>query len=332
MKVKKSNRCFHNIVKTVLCMLFVCTLVVGTLIPVKVMAAPDDTDSSIKEVLEDSEPRLIVDSYEIVKGERSKGERFTIKINVRNTNQYADAYNVLVTYSSESDNVRLIDEKTNQHFEEKVNKGEVISYEMEMEVLDYYEMDTMIMNFVFAYLDEDGNGYTNVSQISPKIVKNCVMEINSLSVAENAVVGAKALVNVRYSSTGSLPIKSATMIIEGDILEGKQEFPLEGIMDNEQKYFDYYVSFSNPGTQNVSISFKYTDENDQEYTLEPETFQVEVSPYDSTVAEVKQADKEGLFSAANKKYMIAGIVGVVVIIIVVGAIVVLKKQEEKEEK
>lgn len=97
MKVKKSNRCFHNIVKTVLCMLFVCTLVVGMLIPVKVMAAPDDTDSSIKEVLEDSEPRLIVDSYEIVKGERSKGERFTIKINVRNTNQYADAYNVLVT-------------------------------------------------------------------------------------------------------------------------------------------------------------------------------------------------------------------------------------------
>lgn len=332
MKVKKSNRCFHNIMNTVLCMLFACTLVVGMLIPAKVMAAPSDTDSSIKEVLENSEPRLIVDSYEIVKGERSKGQRFTIKINVRNTNQYADAYNVLVTYSSESDNVRLIDEKTNQHFEEKVNKGEVISYEMEMEVLDYYEMDTMIMNFVFAYLDEDGNGYTNVSQISPKIVKNCVMEINSLSVAENAVVGAKALVNVRYSSTGSLPIKSATMIIEGDILEGKQEFPLEGVADNEQKYFDYYVSFSNPGMQNVSISFKYVDENNQEYTVEAETFQVEVSPYEATVSNVKQADEGKLFSAENKKYMVAGIIGVVVILIIAGVIVVLKKQEEKEEK
>ena len=331
MKVKNSNKCYPNIINAVLCALLVCTLLVGMLFPAKVFAAPGDADDSIKEVLEDSEPRLIVDSYEIVKGERSKGQRFTIKINVRNTNQYADAYNVLVTYSSESDNVRLIDEKTNQHFEEKVNKGEVISYEMEMEVLDYYEMDTMIMNFVFAYLDEDGNGYTNVSQISPKIVKNCVMEINSLSVAENAVVGAKALVNVRYSSTGSLPIKSATMIIEGDILEGKQEFPLEGVTDNEQKYFDYYVNFTNPGTQNVSISFKYTDENDQEYTLESETFQVEVSPYEATVANVKQADEGKLFSAENKKYMIAGIVGVVVILIVVGAIVVLKKQEEKEE-
>ena len=318
--------------KAFFCVSLACMLVVGMLFPTKVFAAPNDADSSIAKVLENTEPRLIVDSYEIVKGERSKGQRFTLKVNVRNTNQYADAYNILVTYSSESDNVRLIDEKTNQHFEEKINAGEVISYEMEMEVLDYYEMDTMIMNFVFAYLDEDGIGYSNVSQISPKIVKNCVMEINSLSVAEDAVVGAKALVNVRYSSTGILPIKSATMIIEGDILEGKQEFALEEVSDGEQKYFDYYVSFSNPGTQNVSISFKYTDENGQEYMLEPEIFQVEVSPYEATTNKVTQVDESNFFAGKNRKYMLAGVIGVVVILVIVGAIVILKKQEKKEEK
>lgn len=332
MKVKNSNKFYPNIMNAVLCVLLVCTIVVGMLFPAKVFAAPNDTDSDVSRVLENTEPKLIVDSYEIVKGEKSKGEEFTIKVNIRNTNQYAAAYNVLSTYSSDTDNVRLIDEKTNQHYEEKINAGEVVSYELEMEVLDNYEMDTMVMNFLFTYVDENGVGYTNSSQISPRIVKNCVMEINSLSVAENAVVGAKALVNVRYSSTGSLPIKSATMIIEGDILEGKQEFELEGVSENEQKYFDYYVSFSNPGTQNVSIYFKYIDENGQEYTVEPEMFQVEVSPYEATVTNVTQVDESDFFAGANKKYILAGCIGVVAILIIIVAIVLLKKQEKKEEK
>ncbi len=332
MKVNHSNKFYPNILNAVFCVLLTCTIVLGMLFPVQVLAAPNDTDSDIPRVLQNTEPKLIVDSYEVVKGEKSKGEEFTLKVNIRNTNQYAAAYNVLSTYSSDTDNVRLIDEKTNQHYEEKIDAGEVVSYELEMEVLDNYEMDTMVMNFMFTYVDENGVGYTNSSQISPRIVKNCALEINSLSIAENAMVGAKALVNVRYSSTGSLPVKSAIMIIEGDILEGKQEFELEGVSDNEQKYFDYYVSFSNPGTQNVSISFKYTDENGQEYMVEPETFQVEVSPYEKNVTNVKQVDDRDLFAGENKRYIVAGCIGVVMILIIIGVIAILKKQEEKEVK
>ena len=168
--------------------------------------------------------------------------------------------------------------------------------------------------------------------ISPRIVKNCTMEINSLSVAENAVVGAKALVNVRYSSTGALPIKSATMIIEGDILENKKEIELEGVSDSEQKYLDYYVSFNNPGTQTVSISFRYTDENGTEYTLEPETFQVEVSPYEANVANVTQTDEGSFITDENKGYILAACIGVIVIVLIGAAIIMVKNKEKKEEK
>lgn len=327
-----NNKFYFNTKSAAFCVLLACTLVIGMLFPTKVFAAPNDTNNDVSQVLQNTEPKLIVDSYKVVKGEKSKGEEFTLQINIRNTNQYADAYNVLSTYSSDTDNVRLIDEKTNQHYEEKINAGEVVSYELEMEVLDYYEMDTMVMNFMFTYVDENGVGYSNSSQISPRIVKNCVLEVNSLSIAENAVVGAKALVNVRYSSTGSLPVKAATMIIEGDFPEGKKEFELEGVSDTEQKYFDYYVSFSNPGTQKVSISFKYTDENGQEYELEPETFQVEVSPYEENVTNVKQLDESNLLTGENRKYVIAGCIGVILILIIIGAIAILKKQEEKEVK
>lgn len=330
--MKNNKNICKTKMRTVFYAMFLCVLGASLLFPVNAQAVSAGTDVNVTTVLQNSEPKLIVDSYEIVQGEKSKGETFTMKVNIRNTNKYADAYNVLSTYTSDTDNVRLVDEKTNQHFEEVIKAGEVVSYELEMEVMDVYEMDTMVMNFMFTYVDGKGNGYTNSSMISPRIVKNCVMEINSLSVAQNAVVGAKALVNVRYSSTGTLPIKSATMIIEGDILEDRQEIALEGVSDNEQKYLDYYVSFRNPGTQTVSISFRYVDENGTEYTVEPESFQVEVSPYEAAVASVTQADDFGFITEQNKGYVFAACIGGIVIVLIAAAILVVKNKEKKEEK
>ena len=83
--------------------------------------------------------------------------------------------------------------------------------------------------------------------------------------------------------------------------------------------------------QNVN-GYKYTDENGQEYEVEPETFQVEVSPYEENVTNVKQLDESNLLTGENRKYVIAGCIGVILILVIIGAIAILKKQEEKEVK
>lgn len=288
--------------------------------------------ANLETILSNSEPKLIVDSYQIISGQATKGEAFTMRINIRNTNEYADAYNVLMTYTSETDNVRLKDERTNQHYEEFVGAGEVITYEMEFEVLDYFEMDTMIMNFMCTYVDKNGDGYTNSSLITPKINKNCTMKIHALTVADNAVVGAKSLVNVRYSSTGTLPIKSAVMIIEGDILESKKEIELEGVSETEQKSFDYYVNFSSEGEQTLKISFRYMDEEGNEYTLEPKEYSVNVSPYQTTSAKVTKQQQAGFITSENKNYILIGCVAVIVIVLLVSAIWAVKSKDKKGEQ
>ena len=286
------------------------------------------SEAEFTEIMENTDPKLMVSSYEIVEGQTVGGEEFTMKVNVVNTNQYADAMNVMVTYTSDTDNVRLVDCVANQHYEAFVGAGESFSFLMEMEAMDVYEMDAMVMTFQFTYYDKNGVGYQNASMITPKIYKSCEMEINSLNVADTAMVGVNSLVNLRYSSTGKLPIASAAMIIEGDISESGKEIALEGIADSEQKSFDYYVDFLSEGEQTLSISFKYQDEDGREYVIKPQEFKVVVSPYQSQVTNVSQVGKSNLVTDENEVYFLAGSIAIIVAVVAVAAIFAVKGKKK----
>ena len=332
---------------SVFAMLLALTLCIGTLFTLDVSAEPEenqttdaevdaevdaDADADVKALLERTEPRLMLESYKIISGHPTKGNKFAIRVNVKNTNRYADAFNVLMTFTLESDNVRLVDEKANQHFEEVIRAGETISYELELEVRDYYEMDTMIMNFMFSYLDKNGDGYSTSSMITPKVNKDCILKINSLAVADHAIVGAKSLVNVRYSSEGILPIESVKMIVSGDILDGIKVYDLEGVDENEQKTFDHYINFCNPGEQEIKISFEYTDENGNVYTTEPQQYSVNVSSYEAAKVSVGKSDSTGLITEENRIYIVIGCVAVLAILGLSVGIILAKSNGKRGNK
>lgn len=285
-----------------------------------------------EEILKELEPKLIVESYEVVDGQIAKGEEFTLQIKVHNTNVYANAFNVITTFTTETDNVRLIDMTANQKYDAAIPAGQIVAYEYQCEVMDDYEMDTMIMNFIFSYEDKYGRNYSNTSMITPKIDKSCVLEINSLAVAEKATVGAKALVNVRYSSTGALPVKNAVMTIDGNIIGGRKEVELSELMNNEQRTVDYYVNFSDAGEQVLTIGFRYEDENGTFYELEHKEFKIEVNNYHATVTNEDNKAVSKLLDDENKKYVIIGVVSFGVAIIAIVVIIVLKCSMRAQKK
>ena len=297
-----------------------CILMINT---VSVCAA-EKSEQYTKEILKELEPKLIIESYEIVDGQMAKGEEFTIQIKVRNTNLYANAFNVITTFTLETDNVRLIDTTANQKYDAAIPAGQIVAYEYQCEVMDHYDMDTMIMNFSFSYEDKYGRNYSNTSMITPKIDKSCVLEINSLAVAEKATVGAKALVNVRYSSTGALPVKNAVMIIDGNIIGGRKEVELSELLNNEQRTVDYYVNFSEAGEQVLTIGFQYFDENGTMYELEQKEFKVEVNNYHATATNEDSKAVSNLLDDENKKYVIIGVASFGVAILAIVVIIILK--------
>lgn len=334
--MKRDGKVFTGVARAVLCLALAGMLLANVFPAVSAFASAagqnDGLDEEERELMQNIEPKMMVESYEIVEGERSKGEPFVLEIHARNTNQYADAFNVLMTFVSETDNVRLRDKTSNQHYEPVVRAGEQISYRVELEVMDLYEMDTMVINIIFSYVDRQSYGYTNTSMITPRIMESCVMEIDSLSVAQKAVTGAKALVNVRYSNAGSRRVENIRMIIRGDILEDGQEIRLEELREGEQKYRDCYVSFREPGSQTLQISFLYTDEDGKEYTLEPKEFQVQVTPSGESGVQVTRTG--GRFSDIEKGkiYLLcAGLGAVAAAVSVVGIVMVRRKEGDGEK-
>ncbi len=312
--------------KKITCMLSAVLLMA---ISMRVNATEVSADIVASNILSNTEPRLMVSGYEVTEGKIAQEEGFTLSVDVTNVNKYADAYNVQVTYTSKTTNVRLADGETNQVFWEEIPAGETVSFTMDYEVLSAYESDTIIMEYTFGYIDQYGAGYTNVSTISPKIDKSCEMTINSLSVAENAVLGSKALINVRYSASGSLEMKSAKMLIEGSIAGGSKEVDLEVSSKGLQKSLDYYVNFEEEGTQEVVISFVYTDENGTEYKVDSESFSVEVSKYQTAITNVTQEKTYAFVNDDNKYYIVAGCGCALVVVLLCAVITSLKAKNKK---
>ena len=315
--------------QTLLFMIMCCMLIINS---VSVHATEKNNFHYTEEILKELEPKLIVESYEIVDGQMAKGEEFTLQINVRNTNVYANAFNVITTFTVETDNVRLVDTTANQKYDAAIPAGDTVSYEYQCEVMDNYSVETMIMNFGFSYEDKYGRNYSNTSMITPKIDKSCVLEINSLAVAEKATVGAKALVNVRYSSIGALPVKNAVMVIDGNIIGGKKEVELSELLNNEQRSVDYYVNFSDAGNQVLTIGFRYADENGNVYELAQKEFEVEVSNYQATVTDVESNGVSNLLDDENKKYVIIGVASFGVAVLAIVVIVILKYGMRNQKK
>ncbi len=281
------------------------------------------------DILSVTNPRLMVTGYEVTEGKIAQEEPFTLTVYVSNVNEYADAYNVLVTYTSATDNVRLADGETNQVYWEMVPAGETVYFTMDYEVMAQYDTDTMVMEYSLGYLDQYGMGYTNVSSISPKIDKSCEMLINSLTVAENAVIGSKTLVNVRYSSVGTLEMKTAKMLIEGDIAGGSKEVELEVSANGLQKSLDYYVNFEEEGSKNITVSFVYTDENGKEYEVEGKNFSVEVSKYQTAITNVTQEKTYTFVTEDNKYYIVAGCGCALAAVLLIVCIAILKMKNKK---
>ncbi len=311
-----------------------CLCCIWVLSPLGVQATENDAEmiKITEEILRESEPKLMVESYEITDGEVSKGEEFTLQIKVRNTNAYANAFNVVTTFTAKTDNVRLVDTVANQKYDAEIPAGQTVTYEYRCEVMDIYERDTLVIEFNFSYADKYGRTYGNNSMITPRIDKNCILSINSLSVAEGATVGAKALVNVRYSSTGMLDVKNAKMVIDGNIIGGTKEVELTELTSNEQRSMDYYVNFSEAGDQVLAISFVYSDENGNEYELEKQDFTVKVNSFQATVTSDDGTAVSSLLDEENKKYAIIGVASLGVVILLIIVIIVVKCTTSGQKK
>lgn len=272
------------------------------------------------EVLSEGEPKVMVSSYELVDGNMMKGEKFSLKLNIENTNQYADAYNVLLSVTSKTDNVRIVTEESNQFFFEEIGAGETVTCTLNLEALEQTEADAMVLDCAFTYTNKYMLEYTNTSSITPILQKQCALGINSVSFSATPTVGARSLVSVRYENTGATIISNVKMTLEGDIADSPKVIELEGVTVGEQKYADCYVNFQSVGNQQIKVYFTFENEEGDTFEVAPVTYQVKVNANTESDAVVTKGS-ENEFWSINRIILLAMAVcvGVIILTLLYGA-------------
>ena len=262
-----------------------------------------------------SEPKIVVTSYEVIDGIIASGEEFTIRVQLNNMNKYSPAYNVVTSLSSANNNLVIVDEKSNQVYFEVIEAGAAIEFTMKLKLLDMGNSELTVLSFVSTYYNAFGYKYDIESKLTLIAEEQAQLEIPAITISENAVVGANALVSVRYSNTGDSKLYNVKMRIEGNIDESQKKVDLGNLNANDQMYKDSYVTFTEAGTQKLKISFEYQDKVGN--TQKVGTYEYSLNVYSEDLTEETEyvVDMGKIKLGMKEVYMLA--IGAVLVLILV---------------
>ena len=279
-----------------------------------------------------SEPKVMVTSYEIVDGKISNGEEFTINVEISNVNQYTTAYNVAVAMISANNNVVMVDEKSNLIYFDVIEAGETKEFTMDLKMLDLENDGLAVVAFMTTCYNKQGNAYSEESRLTLTAEEQAQLEVSAITISKNAVVGANALVSVRYANVGGARLSNIKMKIEGNIEESQKIKELGILEAGSQKYSDYYVTFTEAGEQTLNISFEYQDKLGNIHELNAAEYCLKVYPYVVSAENELVVDTEKIQLGMKEIYMlIAGSI-LIIILLAVGIRFVLNAIRKHESR
>lgn len=272
----------------------------------------------VPNVLPDAEPVVQIAGYEMQEGNIELDSSFTIKIILKNNNAYAAAYNVVADVATSDVRLQLKNAEVSQRYFECVPAGGQVSFTQSFVIDKEYPLNHAILTYNLRYTSESGKEYSNTSYISPGLKKTCKLSVNSISVSENANVGARTIINVKCENVGVVNMSKLSMVLEGNVADNQTSIYLGEIPPGEIINKDVYVTFLKEGTQELKISFEYTDDFGDKYTYEPSFFTVNVNKKKSVG--IASSNSSGIniggqnFSIKMILFTIMSIVGIIYLI------------------
>ena len=273
-----------------------------------------------------SEPKVVVTSYEIVEGTVANGEEFTIKVQLTNMNQYSAAYNIVTAMNSSNDNIVIMGEKSNLVYFDMIPAGGTVEFLMNCKMLDIEENGLTVLSFNSSYYNAYGYAYNVESKITLAVENQAQLEILAITVSENAVVGANALVSVRYSNAGNSKLKNIRMKIEGNIEEEQKVAELGSLDEDVQKYF------KETGNQDLRISFEYQDKGGNVQEIGSYEYSLNVYPHVISEENEYVVDTNKIKLGVKEVYMLVIGSVLLLILIVTGLLQVNSKRRKITRK
>ncbi len=309
---KKKSPIVSLIKRMMGCLMLVC-LLSGGIMNDKVAASQT---TQVLQSDEDDEntmlPIVVASGYSVEDGVVAAGEKFTLKVHIENVSQYVGAYDVQVTVYSQTEGVHLQQGETNQRYLEYLPPGGGFDFLIDMEAAEYVQSNAANISLQFNYVNESGRSGLNSTSITPTMRKNCDLKVLSLTVVNDATIGAEALFNIRYKNTGEVSIENLKLRIEGNIDKNGQDIWLKAPEIGRQEYLDLQIVFTEVGLQELNIYISYEDEDGNLYEIEPQ--QVFTLVKRSGYNNIREKTEEQTVTRREKAWKISYIVASVIML------------------
>lgn len=269
---------------------------------------------------------VMIDTYEVVKGDFSPGSVATIKFVLKNIGRLP-AKNVTAQILADG-GITPVYGESNQMFIQEIGANQSYELLIRVDVPNDIEATkasiTLSMNYMIGEeaAENSATAYIPVEYTSS-------LSINSVSVAESTKVGAKALISVTYVNETESALKNVAFLMDGKITEESKQVEIGTVEAGSSMYKDMYVVFTEAGDQNVEITVQYEDAEGNKYNKDVSVETISVAA-DSTPApdntyEQQQIQKQ---KDAQTKMILKTIV--LIAIFVVGASILYIWRRKKD--
>ena len=269
---------------------------------------------------------VMIDSYEVVKGDFSPGSMATIKFVLKNIGKYP-AKNVTVQILAD-DGITPVYGESNQVFIPEIGANQNYELLVQVDVPNDIEATKASITLSMNYMIGEEAAANSASVYIP-VEYTSSLSINSVSVAESTKVGAKALISVTYVNESESSLKNVSFLMDGKITEESKKVDIGTVEAGSSMYKDMYVVFTESGDQNVEITVQYEDAEGNKYNKDVSVETISVAA-DSTPApdntyEQQQIQKQ---KDAQTKMILKTIVLIAIFVVGAGILFIWRRKKD----
>ncbi len=224
----------------------------------------------------EGEARIVVDSFAVTEDAATPGEEFELSVVLKNTSNTYTANNILVSFDTPSRSILPVYGSSNQVYIDSIEAGGSATATFELVVDSKIDVEYLEANIsISSYDGFSVTKATNVTTIQVPLKLKSTL-VFTYSVPEHTKVGSKARVSATYVNSGMEELSNIQIMITGDGLSRDYSTTLGDLGSGESNIAEIYLDFISEGTQNLYMSFQYTDSDGEIHNTVSQNFIVNV--------------------------------------------------------
>ncbi len=221
-------------------------------------------------------PAIIeVASYSVDGGVIEAGKDITINLELHNTSSNANANSVMLTLSSTSGMAYPVYGSSNQIYVGTISAGDTTVVSIPVSVSNKFTGSVLDLTVKLDY-ETKGSKATNTSTMVIPTSAGNTLYVKSLNVSSHAILNGNSLLTISYSNLGGTDISGAKLVIDGNISSDSKTIELGTIYAGKSYSRDYHLTFTQSGSQQISVKLVYPGDEGENIETELGTYSVNV--------------------------------------------------------